>query len=210
MLIQTLAVFIVLGVIVVIHEFGHFISARSIGIAVKEFAIGLGPALYQKRGKETLFSVRCIPFGGYCLFDPEQEGVDHRGRPLSLLERGALSKMYISLAGPIMNFALAALLFTLLFSWIGMTAGYAPLIGEVASASPAEAAGLLPGDLILAIEGEAIPYWHDLSRVLREKAGEGPLVFEILRNEARLALPVSPGYDQEGGRYVIGVVLDAS
>ena len=115
-MIQIFVVAAVLGVIVTIHEFGHFLSARSIGIAVQEFAVGMGPAIYKRQGKGALFSIRLIPFGRYCLFDPSIEGLDRHGRPMCITKRKALEKIYVSVAGPVFNFALAA--FFLLCSFL--------------------------------------------------------------------------------------------
>ena len=208
MIIQILGVLLVLGLIVVIHEFGHFLSARSIGIAVQEFAVGIGPAIYKRQGQNTLFSLRCIPFGGYCLFDTELEGADQRGRSLSLAGRRAIEKVYVSIAGPVMNFLLAAILFAVLFSFLGITVGYAPVIGTVQPDSAAMEAGILPGDRILAIEGETLATWQDLSAILATNGSDGPLRFTIQRDEDVIELLVTPRFNQEENRIMIGVVVD--
>ncbi|WP_302607351.1 site-2 protease family protein, partial [Faecalibaculum rodentium] len=65
-----------LGVIVLIHEFGHYIAAKKFGVYVREFSLGMGPALWQKQGKETVFSIRAIPFGGYCMMAGEADNVE--------------------------------------------------------------------------------------------------------------------------------------
>ncbi|MDR1192773.1 MAG: RIP metalloprotease RseP [Peptococcaceae bacterium] len=210
MLTQAIAVICVLGVITLIHEWGHYVSARSVGVAVQEFSIGLGPALWKKRGKETLFSLRCIPFGGYCLFDPETEKVDAKGRPASLLRRNALTKMYILAAGPVMNFVLAAALFALLFAVIGVGVGFEPVIGQVQPDSPAAAAGILPGDRVLAIAGEPLASWEDLSRIVTERQDEGALDFLLSRQGREIALTVTPRYDPDAGRILIGVTVDTA
>ncbi len=210
MLIQAIAIVFVLGIIVLIHEWGHFMAARSIGIAVQEFAIGVGPALWKKQGKNTLFSLRCLPVGGYCLFDSDLEGVDHRGRPLSILGRKAPAKIYVSLAGPVMNFVLASLLFMLLFSFIGLTVGYEAVIGEVQADSPAQAAGIMAGDRILSIDGQSLISWQDLSRILSEKAGQENLEFVMQRGDQEVITQVTPRYHEDEGRILIGVVVDAS
>ncbi|MCL1849538.1 MAG: RIP metalloprotease RseP [Clostridiales bacterium] len=210
MAIKFVVVIFVLGIIVVIHEFGHFMSARSIGIAVQEFAIGVGPALWKKQGKNALYSIRCLPFGGYCLFDPLLEGFDQRGRPLSITNRKALSKIYVSISGPILNFVLAAVFFTLLFSVVGITVGYEAVIGEVYQDTPASEAGLLPGDRILSIEGEELASWADLSRILAQHGEGGALGFEVQREGASVPIKVMPRYSQNDGRVMIGVVVDRS
>ncbi|MCL1805892.1 MAG: RIP metalloprotease RseP [Clostridiales bacterium] len=205
---QILAIVFVLGVIVLIHEWGHFISARSIGIAVQEFAVGLGPAIWKRQGKSTLYSVRCIPFGGYCLFNSELEGEDRKGRPLSIVNRKALSKAYICVAGPVMNFLLAAVLFTVVFSFIGVPVAYEAVIGEVQPDSPAAEGGMLPGDRVLSIGGEALESWSDLSRVLAAYRNEESVEFHIQRGAEGLILEVKPRLNEEEDRVLIGVIVD--
>lgn len=208
MFIQIFAIIFVLGIIVLIHEWGHFMSARSIGIAVQEFAVGIGPAIWKKQGKSALYSVRCIPFGGYCLFNPQLEGVDRRGRPLSIMNRKALAKVYVCIAGPIMNFILAAVLFTFLFSVIGVTTGYEAVIGEVQPDSPASRGGIQAGDQVVSIEGEALESWQDLSRILASYKDGAPLDFRIRRDGSELLLKVSPQWIPEEERAIIGVIVD--
>lgn len=208
MFIQIFAIVFVLGIIVLIHEWGHFIAARSIGIAVQEFAVGLGPAIWKKQGKTTLCSIRCIPFGGYCLFNPDLEGSDHQGRPLSIVNRKALSKAYVSIAGPLMNFILAALLFTVLFSLIGVPVGYEAVIGEVLPDSAAAEGGILPGDRILAIEGEDLEAWRDLSRILALHKDKDRVEVKVARGRDVLFLEISPRPVPEEDRVIIGVIVD--
>ncbi|MCL2121542.1 MAG: RIP metalloprotease RseP [Clostridiales bacterium] len=210
MILIILAVVLILGIIVIVHEFGHYISARTIGVAVQEFSVGVGPALWQKQGRHTLFSFRCIPFGGYCLFDSDEEGFDDRGRPLSIVRRKALPKMYVSFGGPVMNFLLAAIVFTILFSFIGVSTGYEPVIGEVQPDSPAQEAGILPGDRILSIDGESLSVWADLSRILAEKQDRTTLTFVVQRGQDSVSLLVEPRYYAEEGRVMIGVTVDAN
>ena len=209
MIIQIISVVLVLSVIVMIHEFGHLLSAKSIGIAVKEFSIGLGPALWKKQGDSTQYSVRCIPFGGYCLFDPDQKGLDGRGRPLSFIDRGPWSKIFVLSSGPVMNFVLGAILFTLVFSVLGAFVGFEPVIGEVNPDSPAMAAGILPGDRILAIDGEPLETWYDLTRIMGEKQVPAVMEFALQRGAETITLSVTPVFHPDQNRVMIGVVVDS-
>jgi regulator of sigma E protease len=109
-----------------------------------------------------------------------------------------------------MNFVLAALIFVLLFSFIGETVDYQAVIGEVQPGSPAAAAGLEPGDQILSIDGETLASWQDLSRILGEKAGRGELEIVMQRGDREMITQITPRYDQEAGRVLIGVVVDAN
>jgi len=202
------AVVFVLGIIMLIHECGHYLSARSIGVAVQEFSIGIGPAVWKKQGTYTLFSLRCLPLGGYCLFDPETEGVDRQGRPLSLTSRKAIPKIYVSLAGSALNFVLGAVLFTLLFSAIGISAGYEPVIGVVNEGSTALEAGLIPGDRVIAIDEEVLETWSDISRIVGTKSEGEQLIFRVNREGQELRILVKARYNPETGRSLVGVSAD--
>jgi regulator of sigma E protease len=191
-----------------IHELGHFLSARSVGISVQEFSIGIGPAIWKKNGRNAVYSVRWIPLGGYCMFDPLLEGNDSKGRPLSISKRGALTKIYVHLAGPVMNFLLAAAIFAILFSFIGVMSGFEPVIGEVQPGSPAAAAGLAPGDRVVSIFGETIEKWSDLGRILASHPQTSEFDFTIRRGTQEIVLAVSPRLDPIENRVVIGVIVD--
>jgi regulator of sigma E protease len=143
------------------------------------------------------------------LFDAQLEGSDHRGRPLSILKRNAFSKIYVSLAGPVMNFILAAALFTLLFSFIGISVGYEPVIGEVQADSPAAIGGIQPGDRILAIEGTPLNTFQDLSAIMATQGEQKELEFRVQRGDEIQAILITPSR-REDGRLVIGVVVDQS
>ena len=208
MIIQALAVVFVLSMIIFIHELGHFLSARSIGIKVQEFSLGIGPALWTYKGKAAQYSVRLLPFGGYCLYDANAEGDDEKGRPLSFTQRKPLHRMYVVLAGPVMNFLLAALIFAVLFSFLGVTVGFEPVIGQLHEGSPADEAGLLPGDRIVSVDGEALEGWHDLSRLMAEKTAGEEVSLEILRGGEARALVLTPRFNEAEGRLMIGVTVD--
>lgn len=209
MLIRIIAIVLVLSVIVVIHEWGHMMAAKLLGIDVPEFAVGLGPRIAGWRGKRTEYSLRLLPLGGYCRFDEDMEKMDEKGRLTSILARGPWQKIFVSFAGPLMNFLLAILLFAALFSFIGIPGDYEPVIGEVSPGSPAEAAGLLPGDRILSLEGEPLEVWSELSLILQEKSGEEPLTLVVERAGQELALSLTPRFDETEGRLLIGVIVDA-
>ena len=208
MIIKIIGIVLVMGIIIVIHELGHFLSAVSIGVYPKEFAIGMGPAIYKKQGKSTLFSLRCLPFGGFCLFDTETQGYDSKGRALVFHERGAISKVYMLLAGPVMNFVLAAVLFTILFSVMGVPVGYEAVISHTLPESPASQAGMQPGDRIVSIDGTALDSWSDLSRILDAKADSGSRDFVIQRDGKTIGLSVEPLYNEDENRVMIGVTVD--
>ncbi len=96
--------FLLFCFMIIIHEFGHFITAKLLNVKVNEFAIGMGPALYKKQGKETLFSVRLFPIGGYCALEGEEDdGEGDKNDPRSFLNQSYPNKLLILVAGSVMN-----------------------------------------------------------------------------------------------------------
>lgn len=199
---------VVLGVIVLIHELGHFWAARSIGASVLEFSIGMGPRLYKFEGKSTVFSLRAIPLGGYCMFDPDITKKDSNGRPASILGRPAWQKILVSLSGPLMNFILAILILTLLFSAVGLPSGYRAVIGAVNPGSAADQAGLMPGDQIIEIENQTIADWQEMTEIVQQQEAGQTIRVTVQRNEQRLEMDVLPVYDETEGRLMIGISVD--
>jgi len=209
-----IATILVLGIIVLIHELGHFLAARSIGVSVLEFSIGMGPRIYKHQGKNTVFSVRALPLGGYCLFDSDTTLQDEKGRSASILGRKPMEKIYVSVAGPVLNFVLAALILAVIFSVIGVPIGYEAVVGEVQQGSPAASAGLLPGDRIVSIEDKAVNDWQQMTEIMNEhftqsqSDEEEQLTFEVQRNGQIQVLKIAPRFDAEAGRYLIGITVD--
>jgi regulator of sigma E protease len=201
---------IVLGVIVLIHELGHFWAARSIGVSVLEFSIGMGPRISKYQGKSTVFSLRAIPLGGYCMFDPDTKKLDSTGRPASIQARPAWQKIMVSLSGPLMNFVLAILILTLLFSIVGVPAGYRAVVGEVEAGSPADQAGMQAGDLISAIQGQPVTDWQQMGDLLQEQKTNKEVSITVQRNGQSLDLKVMPQYDEAEERLLIGITVDTS
>ncbi|MCL4424174.1 MAG: RIP metalloprotease RseP [Firmicutes bacterium] len=182
---MTIAVSIlVFGLLIFIHEFGHFLVAKRVGIKVQEFALGMGPKLVGYQRGETLYSLRLFPIGGFVrmagMEAHDQE--DERG----FNKKSVWQRMAVIFAGPLMNLVLAAILFASIFAFIGLPV-YEPVIGEVIPGHPAAEAGVLPGDKILAINGEAVGDWGRLVNLIQKRPGE-PLVLEVQRGNQRLQL----------------------
>ena len=203
---------LLLCILVVVHEWGHFIAARIVGIQVQEFSVGFGPKLLQHTAKTGMkVSLRAIPLGGYCAFYGEDEG--DAADPRSYYRQSPWKRMFSVIMGPGMNFILAFLVATG-FYWINGTvqiASYEPYVEQVLADSVAEAAGLKDGDKIEIINGvnvqdgtfttlqNAISDWRD---------GDAPLEMTITRDGETVHLSVTPVYDEEEGRSLIGVMLN--
>ncbi len=181
MLTTILAGFFVLGVVIIVHEFGHFIVAKVSGVYVKVFSIGFGKKLVRWRRGETIYAVSALPFGGYVKFAGESDFVDAPA-PETEVELGPLDetpdseipreryfttqskwiRAAILLAGPFMNYLLAVLLFIGVYFVQGVNVVPTTRVGEVTADGPAATAGIAPGDTIVAIDGEAVRDWYDV------------------------------------------------
>ncbi|MBE5782863.1 MAG: site-2 protease family protein [Clostridiales bacterium] len=214
-----IAAIFLLGVMVTVHEFGHFIAARMTGIPVKEFAVGFGPKLCSWKSKkhETLFFLRLIPAGGYCAFygEDDAEGKE-KNDPRNLNNYSVWKRMLTIALGPVMNFVLALLAATCLFCYIGEDVGgqygYA-VIQAVTENSPAAHAGIQAGDMIESINGQDAAGIADGEQFKVQqligsyREGDAPLKIVLSRNEEKTTVYLSPLYDETEKRMLIGVNL---
>ncbi len=161
---QFLTFLVVLGIIVLVHEFGHYLAARLMKIRVEVFSFGFGKRLFGRRIGDTDFRVSLVPVGGYVRMAGEEDFDPAHAAPDQFMAKNRAQKIFTLLMGPLMNLALALLL----IAGVNMAGveidAYKlepPLIGWVEKGSPAEQAGLRPGDLLLAINGRAVPTWKE-------------------------------------------------
>jgi regulator of sigma E protease len=169
-----------LGVLVAVHEFGHFWVARRCGVKVLRFSIGFGKSLYTWHDRHgTEFCVAAIPLGGYVKMLDEREGEVAAGeQALAFNRKPVLQRIAVVAAGPIANFLLAIVAYWFLF--MAGESGYAPVIGAVKAGSVADIAGLEAGQEIVAIDGEETPTWQALSFRLLDRIGDtGTVHFSV-------------------------------
>ncbi len=188
---------IIFGVLIAVHEFGHFAAAKSLGVQVNEFSIGMGPQVWSHQGKETLYSLRCLPIGGYCAMEGEDEAT---ANPRSFAGQKAWKRLIILLAGALMNFIFGVLILICLYA--GATAFYAPVIDGFMDGFPLQGEeGLLPGDRIVSIDGHRILVYTDVSIYFSRSNGE-TMDLVIERNGEKLLLDDFPlhldTYEYEG------------
>ncbi|SMC37081.1 M50 family metallopeptidase [Papillibacter cinnamivorans] len=160
---------LIFSILIAVHEWGHFISAKLLGVQVNEFSIGMGPALFKRQRGETLYSLRALPIGGYCAMEGEAEESDN---PRSLTEQPFWKKFIIFVAGSFMNFFLGFLIVLLLFTQA--QAYNVPVIDSLMTGFPQELQGengLMPGDRLVKINGENIYIYSDVALLLSR--GEG-------------------------------------
>ena len=189
------------GFLIAIHEFGHFLAAKSLGVRVNEFAIGMGPLLLSRTRGETAYSLRALPIGGFCAMEGEEED---SGDPRSFCAKPAWKKLLILVAGPFMNFAAGFWLILLLFAVAG-TPSLPVVTGFMAGAEDLAETGLQPGDQFYRVDGHRIYFQSDALLYL-SRAGETVEV-EVLR-EGRvvdlgiLSLPYRTLTDEATGETV--------
>ena len=189
-MVYILAAILVFGVLIAVHELGHFMAAKACGVRVNEFSIGMGPALWKKQKGETQYSLRLFPVGGFCAMEGEEEDSDD---PAALNNQGFWAKLLSFAAGAAMNFIAGLLIILALYA--GAKAFYEPVITGFADGCPLESAeGLQTGDRLLRIDGERVYMYSDVRLLLGlNKTGVFDLVVE--RNGEKVTLtdfPMSP------------------
>ena len=176
------------SVLIFVHELGHFVAAKLSGVQVNEFALFMGPAIYKKQVGETLYSIRCIPLGGYCAMEGE-DGEGDVDNPRSFQKAAWWKRLIILVAGAAMNFLFGILLFAIIYMPVKTIAE--PVIADFTDCAVIDDAGLQPGDRILKIDGEKVYVSSDFSMLLAVNPSEShDLVIE--RNGEKLVLEDFP------------------
>ena len=205
---------ILLSVIICLHEAGHLIAAKIFGVYCYEYSFGMGPLLWHKKKKETQYSIRAIPIGGYVSMAGETDGDEmypdvEVPEDRRLINKPWWQRIIILLAGVTMNFLLAWLLFSIILLVQGAYAESPPaVVGSVREDSPAELAGFQAGDIILEIskeDGESIKpkTFMDMQTFYTDDTME--VTYTVERNGQVLDLKVTPKYSEEEGTYLIGI-----
>lgn len=189
---------IVLGILVIVHEFGHFFAAKKCGVLVEEFAVGMGPKLISKQIGDTEYSLRALPFGGFCRMQGETD--EGTIGPRSFLNKPPLARLIIFAAGPFMNFVLAFIMMVGLTSTSAMAL---PEIREVVPGSPMAEIGLQAGDTIYRINGKRIHIYDEMQMALYNNGGK-ELRLDILREGNLYTYQLTPHFDEARQGYVLG------
>lgn len=206
---MTLILFVLIfGVVVIAHEFGHFLLAKANGIHVVEFAVGMGPNLISMKRGDTRYSLKLFPIGGACMFEGEDGLNEREGEP----SEGAFNKASVwaristVAAGPLFNFILA---FAVAFIMVNMSDVFAirdSVATQVSEGGGAEAAGLQGGDRILSINGENVRLYKEISLYMQTTFRGGDLEIVYERDGERHTTILTPGYDESMGIYLLGVM----
>ncbi|HKM34665.1 MAG TPA: RIP metalloprotease RseP [Lachnospiraceae bacterium] len=193
---------LIFGVVVLSHEFGHFLIAKMNGIHVVEFSVGMGPTLFSFTKKETKYALKLLPIGGACMFEGE-DGLEteNGGGEGSFLKANVWARIATVVAGPFFNFLLAFIVAVILVS---MSSTDMTELSGVAEGSPAEAAGLLEGDRIVSLDGEKTYVFRDVYLLTFLNKGE-PMEVEFERNGEKQKVELTPVYDEQDGKYIMGI-----
>jgi len=189
-----------------VHELGHFLVARFAGIYTEEFSIGMGPRILKVQGKETVYSLRALPIGGYVKFLGEDE---ESSDPRAFGNAKLWKRMLVLIAGSGMNLLLAVLLLSILLMCFG-TYVPAPVVDKTISGSPAEMAGIQPGDRIIRVAGTDIVNNQDgkaiaqIQSLLKENGGK-TINIVVRRDSKEFSYSIDPYYNEEYKTYMIGI-----
>ena len=195
-----------LGVLIVFHEFGHFLLAKLSGVGVLTFSVGFGPKLWVKKKGETEYALSAFPLGGYVKMvgeDPEEE-VQQSDIERSFAHKGLLTRIAIVAAGPGFNLLLAIILLMVVFLFYGVPV-LSTQVGGVEPGSPADRAGIRKGDVIVSLNDHAVREWDELSRGIKESQGK-PLNVRIRRDAEDVTVTVAPA--KKEGRNIFGETRD--
>ncbi len=207
-MISLLAAFIVFSLIVIFHEFGHFLLAKRGGICVVEFSLGMGPRLFSFVKGETRYSIKIFPFGGSCMMlgDDMEEISDEAATDAKINKKdfnsaSVWTRFSVIVAGPTFNFILAWICAFFVISLVG----YDPAsVASVQDGYPAQEAGIEAGDTITRVNGVRTYLYRDVQTYLQFHSGETVTV-EYERDGSAYTTQIVPKYSEDDGRYLIGI-----
>lgn len=210
---DALAIIFALGVLVFVHELGHFLLAKLVGIRVERFSLGYPPRMFGKKIGETDYCVSWIPLGGYVkmsgMIDESLEKDSIKGEPWEFTSKPIYQRVLVIIAGPLMNIFLAILMiagFTY-FSGIGVSTNE-PIVGTVIAEKPAALAGMKEGDRILKINNNEIKSWNDIVENITNTPKNTPVEVVWLSGDDTFTKLITPQYDEEAKTSRIGIGVE--
>ena len=189
---------LIFGLLIFVHELGHFLVARAFRMKVHAFSVGMGPAIWKKTKGDVEYSVRLLPIGGYVKLEGEDADSED---PDAFCKKKPYQRLLVLLAGGVMNIIAGFLIFLILFS--SVSAVRVPVVDSVVQNTPAAASGIMPGDKIIKINKNPIHIQNDVSLAMM-KNGAKPLTITVLRNGEKITKHLTPMLDEVSGGYIIG------
>ncbi len=180
---------IVLSVLVLVHEFGHFIAAKRIGVRVEKFSFGFGPKLFSVHRGDTEYLISAIPLGGYIKMAGDEPGESLTGKSFEFLSRSIWDRFQVIFAGPLLNYVLAFLIFSVIFMFGSPT--LTTEVGSLLKDYPAEKSGLVVGDKIIKADGKGVKYWEDMTEIIHKHL-EGPIRLTVEKNGKISEIDIQP------------------
>lgn len=178
----------ILGILVIVHEFGHFIIAKRIGVKVEKFSLGFGPQILSKKKKDTEYSIRVVPLGGYVKLAGDNLE-ECKGRSYEYFAQPPGKRFWIIIFGSLMNYILG-----FLFFWFIFFIGYPTLttkVGGLRDGFGAKEAGIQVGDKITAVDGKKVTYWEELQKIIQTKKEATNVRLSILRGNQGYTIDVN-------------------
>jgi regulator of sigma E protease len=208
-----LAFLFVLGVLIFVHELGHFLAARRLGVRVLTFSLGFGPKLVSVKRGDTEYCVSAVPLGGYVKMAGENPDDPRSGQPDEFLSKSKWERFQILIMGPVMNIVLAVVVTAIVMTQRSETPVFldqAPVVGAVLPASPAEKAGIQRGDLIVSVGGRAVPHWEDVYTAVGIRRSDRDVQIGLRRDETDRTVTVRPTAGERFEEGNIGVLPDVN
>lgn len=205
-MIQVLSALFVFGLVVIVHELGHFVAAKKLGMRVSEFGIGFGPKLFSFKKGETLYSLGAIPLGGFNKIDgmDPDEKLDER----SFVNQSIWHRVIVIASGSLMNLLLPVALIFLLYAGIGIEQPVLDkaVIGTVMTDRPAAKAGLQDNDQVLAVNGVKVTNWMEMVQNIQTTPHDAPVTLQVERNGQTQELTIAADWDEKTQKTTIGVM----
>ncbi|MCX5694060.1 MAG: RIP metalloprotease RseP [Candidatus Omnitrophica bacterium] len=206
-MVSLLIFILILSLLIIVHEFGHFIAARKNGVRVEQFSLGFGPLIFKIKKGDTDYKINLIPLGGYVKMAGDSQ-VEYKGKEDEYFAKAPGRRFQIIFFGPLLNYILG-----FLFFWFIFFIGYPSLtskVGGLMDGYGAKVAGLQVGDKIVAVDGRSVNFWEDLQQAIRERKISSSVQLKVSRDNQELEfnVPIKDKVlnDQLGQKRALGII----
>lgn len=203
-IVAVVAFILILGLLIFVHELGHFVAARLAGIKVVEFGMGFPPRLFSFKRGETIYSLNAVPLGGFCKLLGEEDP----GKPGSFASKGAAARFGVLVAGPLMNAVLPIVLLSIAFMVPRQVVVGDVVVEQVAPNSPAAEAGIVPGDTVVSVDGESIKNSGELIYAIHLNLGEKASLVLRGADGSERTVTLVPRWSPPEGEGAVGIGMN--